>query len=170
MEQHALEGTKSEVGQRRVPGTNRRAQSASTRTTKRTTVGGREGITSAPPMLDQDAGAAWLELRGQLASVLDDADAAMLEVAAVALGRFRAARRLVNAGGLLVEGRFEQMVENPAFKIERDAATMLHRAMVELGIGPSARARFSGVGVDGLAADQVLDGVGELVALQGGRS
>jgi P27 family predicted phage terminase small subunit len=143
---------------KRVAGTKRRA---TTRPEPKTVLlKGRDGL-SAPNHLDEMALAAWAQLRDDCAAVLDAADAAMLEAAAVALGRFRSARIVVNRDGLLVEGRFGQMVENPALKVERDAAMMLHRAMVELGIGPSARARFAGVGVEGL---QVSGAFPELAA------
>jgi P27 family predicted phage terminase small subunit len=156
MELHQAEGTKSEVGVKRVAGTNRRATQ---RKPQRTTLlKGRDGL-SCPPDLDDDCKAAWAQLREDCAAVLDAADAAMLETAAVALGRFRQARKSISENGLTIEvhkqGRqaeWTEIVDNPAVKREREYAATLHRAMVELGIGPSARSRFSGIGIEGQSA------------------
>lgn len=145
-ELHELEGTRSEVGVKRIPGTHRRATTAAPART--TLLKGRDGLVM-PAGLDADAKKAWAQLRGDCEAVLDAADAAMLETAAHALGRLRQARRIVNRDGILVDGRFGLLVENPVLKVERDAIGMLHRAMVELGIGPSARASLGGLGVEG---------------------
>jgi P27 family predicted phage terminase small subunit len=135
--------------------------------TERVTVAGRKvDAMTPPPGLDDQALAAWHQLRNDVASILDEADAGMLEAAAIALGRFRQARAIVNAGGLLVPNRFDELAPNPALKIEREAGAALHRAMVELGIGPSARARFSGLGV-GVDEAAELAGVGDLVQIRG---
>ena len=164
-ELHALEGTRSEVGVRRQAGGNRRLNAQPKPET--VLIGGR-GELETPPNLDEMARLAWVELRNQCQAVLDLADAAMLETAAIALGRFRQARAEIASSGLMVENRFGERVPNPALKVEQAAATMLHRAMVELGIGPSARARFAGIGVEAKSEAAELDGVADLVALRGG--
>jgi P27 family predicted phage terminase small subunit len=180
MEQHAVDGTKSEVGRKRVPGTRKRAATpkGQPRTpTARTLVAGR-GELRAPTGLDRECAAAWKQLRGECDAVLDLADAAMLETCAVALGRFRQARAAIKEHGLTIKvvrtsrdgSEYDDFRENPAVKLERDYAMMLHRAMVELGIGPSARARFSGAGVEGKQPADVLEGLGELRAIAGGKA
>lgn len=174
LELHAIDGTRSEAGRKRVPGTRQRAKPPAGQPlapTARVLVGGR-GELRMPRGLDKECRAAWRELHSQCAAVLDQADAAMLEVAAVALGRTRQARASITAHGMTVQvervgrGRvaYTDTVPNPAIRLERDYTAMLHRAMLELGIGPTARARFSGAGVQGLPAVAALDGLGELVA------
>lgn len=154
MELHQAEGTKSEVGVRRVAGTNRRANARADQ--KTVVMRGRDGLV-APDHLDDECKAAWAQLREDCAAVLDAADAAMLEVAAVALGRFRQARKDISERGFIVtvhkqgrEASWDEEVPNPSIKAEREYAATLHRAMVELGIGPSARARFGGTGGEAL--------------------
>lgn len=158
MEVHALEGTKSEVGVKRVAGSNRRANPRPA--PKTVLLKGRDGL-SCPPLLDDECKSAWAQLRGDCAAVLDAADAAMLEVAAVALGRFRQAREDIGRRGFIVtvykngrDASWEEEVPNPSIKAEREYAATLHRAMVELGIGPSARARFAGLGGEGRTAEE----------------
>lgn len=180
MELHAIDGTKSETGRARVPGTRKRAKPPAGQPatpTARVLVAGR-GALKVPRGLDRECAAAWKQLRSECDAVLDQADAAMLETAAVALGRFRQARASIKVHGLTIEvvktGRdgseYVDVRENPAVKLERDYASMLHRAMVELGIGPSARARFSGAGVEGKKPADVLEGLGELRAIAGGKA
>lgn len=171
MELHAQEGTRSEAGVKR-----RNGKRVTKQTTVRTTVGGRNGF-EPPADLDAECLAAWHELRQECASVLDDADAKMLELAAVATGRFRQARAAITKHGSTLEvTRFRygnettEVVDNPAVKQEQTYALMLHRACVALGIGPSPRAAFSGIGVEGMQASEALNGVADLVAIRGGRA
>lgn len=160
MELHALEGTKSEVGVKRVVGSRQRANAR--QAPKTMLLKGRDGL-AAPAFLDVECLAAWAQLREDCAAVLDAADAAMLEVAAVALGRFRQAREDISRRGFIVtvhkqgrEASWDEELPNPSIKAEREYAATLHRAMVELGIGPSARARFAGLGGEGQSADDAF--------------
>lgn len=167
-----MEGTRSEVGVKR-----RNGKRVTRQTTARTTVGGRNGIPNPPARLDAECLEAWHELRGQCDAVLDDADASMLEMTAVALGRCRQARESITKHGAIIEvTRFRygnettELVDNPAMKQERDAFGMYIRGATELGIGPSARAKFSGLAIEGMQPSEAMGSVADLVSIRGGRA
>lgn len=153
MEQRIAEGN---PGKRRVPAV--------------TLVGGRAKV-SVPRGMERDVAAVFRSLAGRLDRVLDAADVEMVEAAAVAVARARAAGRDVAARGLLVPGRFEGpdgtvLVENPSVKQERDAWAAFRAYAEQLGLGPSARARLSHLAVDGREPDLEIEGLAEVRQLR----
>jgi P27 family predicted phage terminase small subunit len=115
----------------------------------------------APKGLNATARAAWRQLVG----VLQDQDrwhpglAPLVELAAVALGRAREARELVEAQGLIVDGA-RGPVRNPASVAEHQAAIEARRCLAALGLdGEGVEAEVE----DELSpADQVLARMAEL--------
>jgi P27 family predicted phage terminase small subunit len=74
-----------------------------------------------------------------------------------AVVNYRKATKIVEELGLLVEGRRDGLVTNPAVRVQRDAATLIRMLAAELGLTPSARSRLSvEEGSDG-DADDLLD-------------
>jgi P27 family predicted phage terminase small subunit len=76
----------------------------------------------------------------EASSLLDRADAGMIEAAAVAWGLAGDARAAVNKHGLLVPGQREgSLVTNPAIKIQHDAWAQFRSVAVQLGLSLAAR-------------------------------
>ena len=96
-----------------------------------------------PAALSPEAKAAWRLLVGALREdgALHSTDGALLEAAAVCLGRLREARKLVAREGLTVRGDRGAVV-HPALRIELGAIAQLRGLLAELGLGPSSRARL----------------------------
>ena len=169
MERHVAEGTRSQVGRSRGV---RSPQLPSL-------VGGR--VPLVPPKgMSKGAAAVFRELAGQVAVVTDSADASWLELAAVHLYRARVAGEAVERLGQTIEvekiGRdgaaYLDIQVNPSIRIERDASSVFRQFAEQLGIGPSARARLGGAGVEGRSPGEVLPGLGaagELRAIAGGK-
>jgi P27 family predicted phage terminase small subunit len=74
-----------------------------------------------------------------------------------AVVNYKRATKLVEELGLLVEGRRDGLVTNPAVRIQRDAATLIRMLAAELGLTPSARSRLS---VEEGSSDDVDDFLG----------
>ena len=126
-----------------------------------------------PRGLDADVSKAWDQLAGLLAHVLDESDAPVLEAGATALAMVRQAAAAWSANPVvLVESRLGEMVANPVLRVRRDALVQWRQFAEQLGVGPVARARLGGLGVEGKSPGEVLPGLGaagELRAIAGGR-
>ena len=98
-----------------------------------------------PKGLSPSAKLAWKAIVSDLAAsgLLNPVDSAIIELAAVALGRARDARALVEREGMIVEGGRGRLVKHPGLLIEQQAGVEARRCLESLGIGPSARARAS---------------------------
>lgn len=86
---------------------------------------------------------AWRDLVEPLRAggILDFVDLSMLEAAAVAMARAREAGAVVNEAGLLNQTS-QGWGAHPAVAIERESWKEFRQLAVQLGIGPSARARL----------------------------
>lgn len=170
VERHVAEGTRSQVG---------RSRGVRSPKLVPTLVGGR--VPLVPPKgLDRGEAAVFRELAAQVAAVTDAADSSWLELAAIHLYRAREARESIRRLGQTIEvekvGRngvtYWDVDVNPSIRIERDASSVFRQFAEQLGIGPSARARLGGAGVEGRSAMEELPGLGEaakLRAIAGGR-
>ena len=169
MERHVAEGTRSQVG---------RSRGVRSPKLVPTLVGGR-GALVPPKGMSKGVAAVFRELAGQVAAVTDAADSSWVEAAAMMLLRARQARESIRREGstLRVEkvGRdgevFVSVVVNPDVRVERDSWAAFRQFAEQLGIGPSARARLGGAGVEGRSPGDVLPGLGaagELRAIAGG--
>lgn len=79
----------------------------------------------------------------EVSSLLDRADAGMIEAAAVAWGLAGDARAALVKHGLLVPGQRDgSLVANPAVKIQRDAWAQFRGVASELGLSLAARSRL----------------------------
>jgi P27 family predicted phage terminase small subunit len=72
------------------------------------------------------------------AGLLTPLDVDVLGAYCGALVQLERARQLLDAG-LLVKGRGESLVTNPAWRIYRDASVLVRAYAAELGLTPSAR-------------------------------
>lgn len=124
-------------------------------------VGGR-GEIQPPPGMDPEIVKVFATLAAASGSILDTADAPMVEAAATLLHRARVAGEDIAKRGLLVLGRFDQVVENPSVKQERDALAAFRQYAEQLGIGPSARARLAGLGTEGKKVEEDFDELADL--------
>jgi P27 family predicted phage terminase small subunit len=97
-----------------------------------------------PEHLDDDGKAWWREAVPILHHVglLDTVDTAALEMAATAYSRFRQARRVVDAQGVLTRGSTGQLREHPALKTEREAQSQYLRFAEQYALTPVARTRL----------------------------
>lgn len=171
----ATPGTKPKpIEQRRKEGTLRARHK-----TKTPMVMGGRARPEEPQGLGGDALEAWRWLVDTLwdSGVLDLADAPLIEGCAVQLGRAREAARDIAERGQMVtviRGKYnsgpgyESFEPNPSLRVEREAWVQVRQLCEQLGIGPSARARLAGLGVQGRGPDVELPAVGKLRALSGG--
>jgi P27 family predicted phage terminase small subunit len=112
-----------------------------------------------PAWLSPDARAVWQRTAKQLDAMglLYAADEDVIVAYVHAVVNYRKATKIVEELGLLVEGRRDGLVTNPAVRVQRDAATLIRMLAAELGLTPSARSRLSvEEGSDG-DADDLLD-------------
>jgi P27 family predicted phage terminase small subunit len=95
--------------------------------------------------LSDSAKAAWKSLLADLRSerLLNPVDSALIELTAVALGRVRDARAVIEAEGMIVTGAKGNPVKNPAVLIEQQAGQEARRLLELLGLGPTARSRIA---------------------------
>ena len=82
------------------------------------------------------------------------ADSDIITAYAHAVVNYQKATRIIEETGLLVEGRRDGMVTNPAVRIQRDSAQLIRQLAGELGLTPSSRSRLS---VEETAADEGAD-------------
>lgn len=151
----------------RAQGTHRRHRHGDTPTV----VGGR-GVPDPPGHLPAGVQEAFRELVAPMAEsgVLDLVDAPLIESAATCLWTAREARRDITERGQLIEVRrvgadkseLIRTEPNPSLRIERDAWQEFRQLSDRLGIGPSARARLAGFGIQGREADEQFDELAEL--------
>ena len=74
-----------------------------------------------------------------------------------ALAQYQQASRLVAAGGVLIKGRRDAAVKNPALQVVRDCAQTIRAYAQEFGLTPSARGGLSiGGEDDGMGAERLL--------------
>lgn len=85
---------------------------------------------------------AWKTLLDDLeaSALLDSADSPLYEAFAVAHGRAREARTLIEKHGMLIEGSNGALVANPMLRVERESLTQLRYLADQLAIGIRTRA------------------------------
>lgn len=109
-----------------------------------------------PTWLSREAKAVWKRTAEQLRQMglLFEADQDVLVAYVGAVVNYRRATEIVESEGVLVEGRRDGMVTNPAVRVQRDAAQQIRMLASELGLTPSSRTRLkaeeTGDDADGL--------------------
>ena len=88
---------------------------------------------SAPHGLPVEARAWWERLQKGYV-IVDEGGLALLEQAARSFARVEAARKILDADGLVLADRFGQQRAHPAAAIERDARSGLLQALKALGL------------------------------------
>lgn len=98
-----------------------------------------------PTHLTTQAKTVWRRLAPDLAdrSLLTEWDRDAFAVFCESVVAYRAAIKLLDAGGLLVKGAKGNVVKNPAHQIVRDHATIIRAFAQEFGLTPSARSSIS---------------------------
>jgi P27 family predicted phage terminase small subunit len=97
-------------------------------------------LPACPEWLSPEGAQVWERLAPQLHArkVLSDWDAECFAVFCDAVVQHRRARELIGAA-LLVKGRRDGLVTNPAWRIYRDSAALIRSFAQEFGLTPSAR-------------------------------
>jgi P27 family predicted phage terminase small subunit len=111
-----------------------------------------------PTWLSDEAKAVWRRTVKELEAmnILASADQDIIVAYANAVVNFQRATELVDRSGVLVKGRRDGVVTNPAVRVQRDAAQLIRQLASELGLTPSSRTRLSAEKADG-GADDFLD-------------
>jgi P27 family predicted phage terminase small subunit len=97
-----------------------------------------------PDWLSDEAKIIWRRTIKQLKSMnmLYEADQDVIVAYVNAVVNYQKASELVDRSGVLIKGRRDGVVKNPAVQIQRDAATLIRMLAGELGLTPSARTRL----------------------------
>jgi P27 family predicted phage terminase small subunit len=103
-----------------------------------------------PKWLSNEAQKIWKRTSKQLEAMglLFEADQDILNSYCIAVDTYQQATKLVNEQGVLVEGRRDDFVTNPAVRIQRDQATLIRMLGSELGLTPSSRTRLKALDSD----------------------
>jgi P27 family predicted phage terminase small subunit len=111
-----------------------------------------------PRWLSDEAKKVWRRTVKQLAQmgVLYESDGDALAAYCEAVSRHAAASKMVQAEGILVEGRNGLLVKNPAVQVARDAEATIKSFAQEFGLTPSARTRIKVDRADGDDLDDFL--------------
>jgi P27 family predicted phage terminase small subunit len=99
---------------------------------------------AAPRGMSAPARIVWRSLAPELfgLGLLTPLDVPCFEVLCEAVAFFRQARDRIVADGLLVKGRRDGFVTNPAWRVMRDAAQIMRVFASELGLTPAERSRL----------------------------
>lgn len=101
-------------------------------------------LPKCPNWLSEEAKIIWKRTAKELnaMNLLYEADQDILTAYANAVANYQKATELVDRSGVLIKGRRDGVVTNPAVRIQRDAATLIRMLGSELGLTPSARTRL----------------------------
>jgi len=97
----------------------------------------------APAWLSDDAKKVWRRTVAQLKEmgIASEADTDILAAYCTAVVNLQRATEIVDRTGIMVKGRRDGVVKNPAVQIQRDAAQLVARLGAEFGLTPSSRSR-----------------------------
>lgn len=111
-----------------------------------------------PAGLSKRAQTAWKAIVADLEAggILDFADWPIVEAAAVAIGRAREARAMVNKEGLVIPGQKGNRTRHPALGIELEAWKEVRQLADHIGLSPAGRERLGMAGVKGKPLEEEL--------------
>jgi P27 family predicted phage terminase small subunit len=111
-----------------------------------------------PEWLTPEAKVVWRRVAKHLdeMGVYSSADSDVIVSYVHAVVNYQNATKAVESMGLLIEGRRDGLVTNPAVRIQRDAATLIRMLASELGLTPSSRSRLSVEEATADAGDDLL--------------
>ena len=97
-----------------------------------------------PDWLSDEAKVVWKRTVKQLKEmgILSDTDGDLLATYANAVVTYQKATVIVDASGILVKGRRDTVVTNPAVRIQRDTAQLVRQLGAEFGLSPASRTRI----------------------------
>lgn len=115
-----------------------------------------KSVPRCPAWLSADAKKIWRRTVKQLESmqILSEADQDVICAYVNAVVLYERATKIVDEVGVLVEGRRDGMVKNPAVQVQRDQAQLIRQLGSELGLTPSSRSRLV---IEEAAEDDFLD-------------
>jgi P27 family predicted phage terminase small subunit len=98
-----------------------------------------------PTWISKDARKVWKRTTDQLRGmgILYEADIDLIVAYCNSVVNYQKATEIVDQQGVLVEGRRDGAVTNPAVRVQRDAATLIRMLASELGLTPSSRSRLT---------------------------
>lgn len=98
-----------------------------------------------PAWLSDEAKVVWRRTVKQLElmELLFEADQDIIVAYSNAVVNYQRATELVDRSGVLIKGRRDGVVTNPAVRVQRDAAQLIRQLAGELGLTPSSRTRLS---------------------------
>jgi P27 family predicted phage terminase small subunit len=98
-----------------------------------------------PAWLCDEAKIVWKRTAKQLEEMdlLFESDQDILAAYANAVVNYQRATELVDRSGVLIKGRRDGVVTNPAVRVQRDSAQLVRQLAGELGLTPSSRSRLS---------------------------
>lgn len=110
----------------------------------------------APIWLSDDAKKVWAVTTKELKNMgmLYKADTDIIVAYCNAVVNYRAATDIITKTGILVEGRRDGMVSNPACRVQRDSAMLIRQLASELGLTPSSRSRLSVKNMEAMTDDE----------------
>ena len=118
-------------------------------------------IPRCPEWLSDDAKKVWKRTTTQLKGMglLFESDQDLIAAYCNAVVNYKIATDLVDKSGLLIKGRRDGVITNPAVRAQRDAAQLMRQLGAEFGLTPSSRTRISADGEanGSTGIDSILD-------------
>lgn len=111
-----------------------------------------------PSWLSDEAKIIWRKTTKQLEAMnmLYSADTDIIVAYVNAVVNYQRSTKIVDSEGILIEGRRDGVVTNPAVRIQRDSANLIRQLASELGLTPSGRSRLNST-EEGLDENDILD-------------
>lgn len=113
-----------------------------------------------PDWLSDQAAEVWDRLAPDLQrkGLLTSWDVDSFAVLCDAIVQYRAASKLVTQAGVMIKGRKDAVVKNPAMQLVRDSSQTIRAFAQEFGMTPSARSEITSPSRRGSHADDLLTG------------
>lgn len=112
-----------------------------------------------PSWLTKDQKVIWKRTASQLKNMglLFESDQDLLAAYAIAVDNYIKSSKIIELEGLLIEGRRDGQVTNPAVRVQRDSAQLMRQLGAEFGLTPSSRTRISSEAGESDTIESILD-------------